>query len=710
MAGNEDIRALRHLARLWGVQLDYANLLHGRRVAAATEPLLAVVRALGEPIESLADAPATLRRRRLELWNRPIPSSLVAWDGVLPPIPLRVPQKCTGAQWRVEILREDGPIHRQVGSVADLPTFRAARVGGEPYLLKRLDLKTGVPMGYHRLTIELPDRRAECLVIAAPSQVWGAEGEPRQRDWGVFMPLYALRTATDWGVGDLGDFQELADWVHSKGGGVVASLPMLAGFMGANPHDPSPYSPASRLFWNELYIDIDQAPELARCPAARERLESEGFQKLLAAARREPFVNYHDVLALKRVILEELAQTFFADPGQRAAEYLRFLEAQPRAEDYVQFRAAGDRLGRSWWTWPEPMRGGHLREGDWLERDHHYHLYSQFIADEQFLKLGKRLAEHGHGLYLDMPLGASSDSYDVWRERDLFVTGASAGAPPDSFFALGQDWGFPPLHPIRLREQGFRYEINAIRQLMRAASMVRIDHVMGLHRLYWVPRGFKPADGVYVRYPTEERFAILTLESHRTQTTIVGEDLGTVPPIVRRQMDLHNLKRMYVMQFMVKGDPHHAVEGPMAGMAGHLNTHDTPTFKAFWDALDLMIRRELGLLDDRQVEEERMHRSRMRWALVNWFLDQGLITVHDENNTTRVMEACYKYMASSPAGVVLVNLEDLWLEPRPQNIPGTSHERPNWRRRAARTLEDFRADPAIDALLTEIDRRRKEAR
>ncbi len=371
--------------------------------------------------------------------------------------------------------------------------------------------------------------------------------------------------------------------MHGRGGGVVAALPMLAGFMGAQPHEPSPYAPASRLFWNELYVDIDAIPELERCRSARERLQSEGFQSRLAAVRGDELVNYRDVLALKRVILDELAETFYADPGQRAAEYLRFVQSQPQIEDYAQFRAVNDRLGRSWWTWPEPLRGGRLQPGDWLERDRQYHLYAQFIADEQFQRLGKRLAERGHGLYLDMPLGASSDSYDVWRERDLFAAGASGGAPPDGFFALGQDWGFPPLHPIRLREQGFRYEIGAVRQLMRAAGMVRIDHVMGLHRLFWVPRGFKPTEGVYVRYPTEERFAILTLESHRMRTTIVGEDLGTVPAVVRRQMNRHDLRRMYVMQFMVKSDPRQAVEPPLAGMVAHLNTHDTPTFKAFWD-------------------------------------------------------------------------------------------------------------------------------
>lgn len=706
MQGTNELRALRQLARLWDVQLDYTNLLHGKTVSTKPEPLLAILRALGDPIESVSGAPEALRRRRLELWNRPVPASVVAWEGAIPAITIRVPKKLAGAEWRIELLREDGPVHRQVGSLAELPTIRMAKIESEQYLVKRLVLPMTLPHGYHRLLFELPDRRAETMIISAPSRVWGGEAAAQQRDWGVFMPLYALRTKTDWGVGDLGDFQELADWVHGKGGGVVASLPMLAGFMGQQPHDPSPYSPASRLFWNEIYIDIEAIPELERCPSARERIASEGFRSRLAAVRRDDFINYRDVLALKRVILDELAETFFADPGRRAVDYLRFMQSQPQVEDYAQFRAVNDRLGRSWWTWPEPLRGGRLRPGDWLERDRQYHLYAQFIADEQLLRLGKRFAEHGHGLYLDMPLGASSDSFDVWRERDLFAGGVSGGAPPDAFFALGQDWGFPPLHPTHLREQGFRYEIGAVRQLMRAAGMVRIDHVMGLHRMFWIPRGFKPAEGIYVRYPTDERFAILTLESHRTQTTIVGEDLGTVPTIVRREMSHHDLKRMYVMQFMFKGDAHNAIEPPMAGMVAHLNTHDTPTFRSFWDGLDLAVRRELGLLDDRRLEEERMGRGHVRWAVVNWFLNHGLIKTGEEDDPLKIMEACYKYLASSPAGVVLVNMEDLWLEPRPQNIPGTGPERPNWRRRAVKTLEEFRADAAINALLDEINERR----
>lgn len=707
MNDSDERGALRRLARLWGVQLDYTNLLEGRPVTAGPEPLLAVLGALGAPIESVAGAPEALRRRRIELWSRVAPASAVAWDGAAPALTLRIPHRLVGARWRTELVCEDGPVRRQVGSLAELPTIRMATVEGERFLLKRLALPLTLTPGYHRLLLELPDRRSETLIISAPRRAWRPEGDSGRRDWGVFLPLYALRTRSDWGVGDLGDFQELADWVHGRGGGVVAALPMLAGFMGAQPHEPSPYAPASRLFWNELYVDIDAIPELERCRSARDRLQSEGFQSRLAAVRGDELVNYRDVLALKRVILDELAEAFYADPGQRAAEYLRFVQSQPQIEDYAQFRAVNDRLGRSWWTWPEPLRGGRLQPGDWLERDRQYHLYAQFIADEQFQRLGKRLAERGHGLYLDMPLGASSDSYDVWRERDLFAAGASGGAPPDGFFALGQDWGFPPLHPIRLREQGFRYEIGAVRQLMRAAGMVRIDHVMGLHRLFWVPRGFKPTEGVYVRYPTEERFAILTLESHRMRTTIVGEDLGTVPAVVRRQMNRHDLRRMYVMQFMVKSDPRQAVEPPLAGMIAHLNTHDTPTFKAFWDGLDLELRREMGLLDDRRLGQERGGREQVRRALVGWFLERGWLAAGEENDPLRIMEACYRTMASSPAGVVLVNLEDLWLEPRPQNVPGTGPERPNWRRRAARRFEEFRDDAGINRFLADIDKRRK---
>ena len=698
-------RALVQLARICGVQLDYFNI-RGERVRGQPEALIAVLRALEVPIERVKDAPEALRGRRLEHWRRLVSPVSVAWNGVPRPMLLRLPRRLAEARWPLELLREYGAVFQWEGSLAERPLPRAVEVVGEPFVVRTVQIPGELPIGYHRLIVEVGDQRGEVLVISAPERCWAPEEGSRANPWGVFVPLYALRTERDWGVGDLTDFEALADWVHGLGGGLVGSLPMLAAFLG-EPHEPSPYAPASRLFWNELYVDPGRVPEFQDCPAARERVESDGFQQALAELRAHDQVDYRAVMGQKREVLAMLAERFFEAPaGERAAAYFRFVQRQPMIEDYARFRAVTDRLGRSWHTWPGPLREGWIRPGDYDEADRRYHLYAQFVAAEQLEGLGRRLADQGHGLYLDIPLGAGSDSYDVWRERRLFVRGASAGSPPDNFFALGQDWGFPPMHPGRMREQGYRYEIESIRQLMKGAGMLRIDHVMQLQRLFWVPWGMKPTEGLYVRYPAEERLALISLESHRNQTAVVGEDLGTVPPSMRARMTRHGLRRMYVMQFTFNPDPHGAVTAPQPTMVASLNSHDTPTFRAFWDGLDLADRQELGLLDEKGVARERVNRSRLKWAMTQWFVEKGLLEHGKEADPWQVMAACYRFLASSEAAAILVNLEDLWLEPKPQNMPGTGPERPNWRRRAAWTLDRIKGDEGFNDFLREIDRRR----
>ena len=250
-------------------------------------------------------------------------------------------------------------------------------------------------------------------------------------------------------------------------------------------------------------------------------------------------------------------------------------------EDYARFRAAGERQHAPWPAWPAPLRDGVIKEGDYDEEAMRYHLYVQWLAHQQLQSLSQKAREKGVRLYFDLPLGVHPDGYDVWREPNLFVLGASAGAPPDAFFAKGQDWGLPPLHPERLREQGYRYYIACVRHLLQMAGILRIDHVMGFHRLFFVPRGMKANQGVYVRYRAEEFYALLALEAHHHQAIIVGEDLGTVPPEVRPAMERHGLHRTYVAQFSLTPDARQALLPPSSNMVASLNTHDTPTFAGF---------------------------------------------------------------------------------------------------------------------------------
>jgi 4-alpha-glucanotransferase len=307
----------------------------------------------------------------------------------------------------------------------------------------------------------------------------------------------------------------------------------------------------------------------------------------------------------------------------------------------------------------------------------------------------------GVQLYLDLPLGVHPDGYDVWRERNAFCLGAAAGAPPDLFFTKGQNWGFPPLHPEAIRTQGYRYVIAYLRHQLQYAGLLRIDHVMGLHRLFCIPQGIEAKDGVYIRYAADELYAIVNLESHRQQTGIIGENLGTVPSYVNRKMARHHLHRMYVLQYALGPDQQQPLQPVPAETVASLNTHDMPTFAAFWDGLDITDRQDLGLLDQTGADEEQRQRETLKAALKQYLESLGWLQDLTGDGSD-VYAACLRYLAASPAQTVLVNLEDIWGETNPQNVPGTAAERPNWRRKSRFGFEQFRDLPLVLDRLQEL--------
>jgi 4-alpha-glucanotransferase len=339
-----------------------------------------------------------------------------------------------------------------------------------------------------------------------------------------------------------------------------------------------------------------------------------------------------------------------------------------------------------------------LRKGDYEEAAQQFHLYVQWLAHGQVDELIQRGEQNGVSLYLDLPLGVNPDGYDVWRERESFALDASAGAPPDAFFSKGQDWGFAPLHPRRIRESGYQYVLAFLRFQMRHARLLRIDHVMGLHRLYWVPRGFEARQGTYVNYPAEELHAIFNLESHRNRTRLVGENLGTVPAVVNQSLERHGLRSMFVVQFEERANAQAALCAPPRLGVASVNTHDTPTFAAHWRGDDLEDCVALGLLPRKELKGAKKNRERLKTALVRFLKTQGLLKA-GKAGAPEVLRALLAWLKSSPSEIVLINLEDLWLERRPQNVPGTSTERPNWRRKARFSLEEIFRDKQLRRLI-----------
>lgn len=499
-----------------------------------------------------------------------------------------------------------------------------------------------VPLGYHTLY----RNDAQTLIIAAAPRAYA----PREKTWGVFAPLYAAHTHRSWGAGDLGDLLAYASWVEHHGGSVVATLPMLA----ALDDEPSPYSPVSRLFWNEMYLDVTRLPEF--------RAEDADLGAI-AHLRQSTRVDYEGVRREKRRVLRLCSARFVPD-----GDFERFADGE--AGEYARWRGSF------------AVSAAH--------DDSRYHLYVQYRMAQQMRALANAARRLGAGLYLDFPLGVNPGGYDAHRYAHVFAKGVSVGAPPDLFFTKGQNWGFAPFDPDALREDRYDYFRKAVRHHVAHAGILRIDHVMGLHRLYWIPRGCDAKDGVYVRYPAEELYAILTLESQRHRCTIVGEDLGTVPLEVPRTMARRGLRRMYVVQYEIKPATTPLSPPPKESIAS-INTHDMPPFAAWWAGKDIDDRLAQALLDEVGARREHDTRDKMRRAL-------------GEHDPRKALESLLTSLAASDAEIVLVNLEDLWGETEAQNMPNVPER--SWRYKFRMSLEDIRADGSIRHLLTTVSEAR----
>ncbi|HUS67097.1 MAG TPA: 4-alpha-glucanotransferase [Kofleriaceae bacterium] len=653
----DGLPALHELAHLAGIETGYWEV-DGTHHVASPEALMAILRALGVEIERPDAAGEALHAERLARWSTPLEPCVTSIEGGAISFGVRVAAATTGPL-EVTIDLEDGGSHRWSGEVAELPVEDGAPVHGEHRVLRRVTFHAPVPVGYHRLRVLGAGITAEALLLCAPRRAYGAPGE--LRTFGLFAPVYALRSGDQLGVGDVGDLRRVTELVAGAGGGMVGTLPLLACYYG-EPFCPSPYSPVTRLFWNDLFADLrpDAWHRLGLAGAAV--LADPSHAEAAALLADTPLVDYRRAWALKRGLLEALSSAVWAHEPSRA-QVERFAAERPRAVDYARFRAYGDARRAPWGAWPAAQQAGRITEADVDPASVRTYLLGQLVMHRQLAEIKQ---SGGAGLYLDLPVGSDGSGYDLWRERSSFASEISVGAPPDPLARGGQNWALPPLHPVRQRA-GYRYFIECIRAHMEHAAMLRVDHVMGLHRLFWIPPGGSAADGVYVRYPADELYAILCIESQRQRCAVAGEDLGTVPDQVRPTMADRGVHRLFVAEFGWRWhDGRPTLEAPAPGAVASLDTHDTATFATFAE------REGFG---------------------------------HDAG---AVMHRWTDEMAAGGADVVLLTVEDLWLEREPQNVPGTSgDEAPNWRRRMARTLDEITTGPEVRGVLDRVATLRK---
>ncbi|MFI5804532.1 4-alpha-glucanotransferase [Streptomyces sp. NPDC051561] len=572
---------------------------------------------------------------------------------------------------------------------------------------------TSLPSGVHRLDARLPDgRRASCHLIVAPAKVPPPQG-PRH---GLLVQLYSLLSHRSWGMGDLGDLRELAGWAgRSLGAGFVQVNPLHAAVPGA-PTDPSPYRPSSRRFPDPVHLRIEDVPEYGYVTdtADRERLAD---VRATAAALRESvlhkgaLIDRDAVWQLKKQALEILAAVPLG-PGRQAA-YCDFLAEQGVAlEDHATWCALAELHGPDRAAWPgalaDPASTDTARARTALQGRIDFHCRLAWLTDEQLAAAQREAVEAGMtiGLVHDLAVGVHPGGADTWAQPDAYAQGMSVGAPPDAFNALGQDWGLPPWRPDTLAASGYAPYRSLLRGILRHGGALRIDHVMGLFRLWWVPEGRAPTDGTYIRYDAEAMLAVLVLEAHRAGAVVVGEDLGTVEPGVRDALTARGVLGTSVLWFERDWTgtgrplpPGTWREGCVATAA----THDLPSTAARLTGDHVALRHRLGLLT-RPLAEERAEDAAEVNEWLTYLSGLGLLPAGSGEEEAAV-RAVYRFLLRTPARMVGVWLPDTVGDRRPQNLPGTWDQYPNWRLPVADaegrplTLEELTASPRLHRLM-----------
>ena len=725
-----DRAAIERLAGLLGIEARYTDTF-GQDHVVSDETLLALIVAFGLPPDPrLAGRELAEREQRAALGLGPV--HLVHAEATNPELGLRLPAGCREIVWRCRL--ETGEEHS-----GRLPAPLAGAGGAFA-----MPLPTGLPLGYHRLELEAGGATAELDLIVAPACCYLPAGlGPGARSWGLTCQLYGLRSATNWGMGDFTDLASLAGAAGSSGAATLGINPLHALFA-AEPLHFSPYAPSSRRWLDFLYIDVAAVPGFAEDETVRQLIRGGRFAATLATARTARLVDYAAVARCKRSVLEALFRRFQmreldAAGGAKShlgAAFRDFQRAGGRSlADFAVFEALHEHYcregtGFSWRSWPAPMREPSSPEVAAFAAAHRdrveFFQYLQWVADHQLATAAAGACDSGLslGLYRDLAVGVDPDGAEAWADQELIAPGASIGAPPDAFNRTGQNWGLAPFNPVILRRQGYAPFIAALRANMRHAGILRIDHVMSLDRLYWVPSGMEASAGAYVSYPLGDLMRLVALESHRQGCAVVGEDLGTVPVGFRDTMRSACVLSYRVFAFERRSDGSFVPPAEYPALAAaSAATHDLATLRGFWLGNDLAWRRRLGLYPDANAADtDERARSRDRHLLLEALVGEGLLARErlgqylsesgEPVYSNELGSATLSYLARSRARLVLVQLEDVAGESEQANLPGTTEAHPNWRRRLSLRIEEILAGADLPraAALTLEGRRRTAAK
>ena len=679
---------LGQLAALAGVLTSYDDVF-GTPHAASEATLRAVLGALHFDVADDVRTEAALRALEAEPWLRGLEPVYVipALEAARVAFALPATAASRSLIWR--LTDEAGAETSGTVLANACPLLESDRIDGVTYERRALPLGAALAAGYYALSLHDGERDRTTRLIVVPEACYVPDAFAAKGVWGLAAQTYALRSARDWGAGDYADLRTLCEIVRGAGGSAVGVNPLhLLPYGGS-----SPYAPSSRRFVNWALLDVAALPGHLPEDVPRERV---------ARARERDLIDYADLYALKFVTARAAFDRFVATADDDALEaFVAFERAGGAPLRFASIFAAlaaelrGDAATDDWRTWPETYRdpASVAIETFASERasDVRFQSYLQWQADEQLARVAQACDGMSVGLYRDLAVGTQLGGLDTWLGNGALSYAAAVGAPPDLLNRSGQDWGVAPFDPLALRAAAYVPFVELVRANVRHAGALRIDHVMGLLRLWWVPSGFAASEGAYVTYRLDELLGVLALESTRARCLVVGEDLGTVPPGFRERLEAARVLSYRVLQF--EGDDERFFapdEYPELALVA-TGTHDLPTMAAYWNGDDIALRERVGALASGEaVRRERTDRERKRELLREAFAQAGV--AFEDGDRVAIAHAANRFLARTPGRLLMVQLEDVLGETEQINMPATTDEHPNWRRRNGIALEALAND------------------
>ena len=669
--------SLVHLAHRYGVATHYVDWMGGNR-SVPESTLVAVLDALGVTADTEEDRATAHLAHSHAHWERTLSPTIVTRADRASSFWVHVTHGDPVGVW---IRLEDGTVRAGLRQLQnDSPPYDLdGRLIGEA----TFELPAGLPLGYHRLHVQAGAEHADTALIVCPGAVALPPRLGAGRSWGLATQLYSVRSEGSWGIGDLTDLADLSVWSASHGAGFVLVNPLHAAAPKA-PMEPSPYLPTSRRFVNPLYLRVEAIPEFAY---VRNRGSLRKAHAVVQArAKASKLIDRDSAWKVKRAALKNVYRVPRSAGRELAYAAFRKREGQS-LDDFATWCALAEKHGNDWHQWPEELHhpAGEAvaafaaKHSDTVD----FHRWLQWQCDDQLTNAQATALQAGMalGVMHDLAVGVDPNGADAWALQDVLALGVNVGAPPDEFNQLGQDWSQPPWRPDQLIEAGYEPFRAVVNAMLRHAGGVRVDHIIGLFRLWWIPKGAAPTDGTYVRYDHEAMLGILVLEAHRAGAVVVGEDLGTVEPWARDYLRERGLLGTSILWFELDrdgdGGPLHA-ERWREYCLSSVTTHDLPPTAGYLAGEHVRLREELNLLT-RPADEELASDKAEQAGWLAELRRVGLLHDGQEPSTEEIVLALYEYLGRTPSRLLALALPDAVGDVRTQNQPGTVDEYPNWR-------------------------------